>query len=335
MSNTTIATVNREAELLALFNYLIQIFSQTLDGLMWIIGNIGAILTCIVFSQAIFRKSPCAMYFTASSFSQLFVFNFAVFIRMIQYGYNVPVNSVPSWFCKIRFYIYYVSGAIARYNIIFAAADRFLCSSRSVRLRRWSLPKVAVYLITIDTIVWILFYIPILVYFDVESDKCRIHAVEIMKYLSYFITIENGFFPIIPMLIFGLLTIRNIRQSRQRVKSTVAVNRNQSATSRQTSTKEAQLHKMLINQVIVYVILNLPYPVYNVYRSYVNVNSFTGSRAAIDTFINNLCFDMIYLCFTLTFFNFLITSDMFRRELKQIIKNKLIDRCHHRITPVA
>ena len=324
MSNITISTINREAELLALFNHLIQVVSQVLDGLMWIIGNFGAICTCIVFSRPTFRKSPCAMYFTASSFSQLFVFNFAVFIRMIQYGYNVPVNSVPSWFCKLRFYIFYVAGASARYNIIFAAVDRFLCSCRSARLRRWSSSKVARSLIIIDAIIWVLFYIQILVLVDVTNDKCRIQVADIMKYFNFYLIIENGFLPIIPMLIFGLLTIRNIRQSRQRVKAMeTTTGGTVSNTSKQplssTPRKEVQLHKMLINQVVVYVILNLPYPVYNIYRTYAGVSSFTGSRAAIDTFVNNLCFDMIYLCFALTFFNFLLTSSMFRRELKQML----------------
>ena len=323
MSNTTIATVNREAELLALFTQLIQVVSQVLDGLMWIIGNFGAICTCIVFSRATFRKSPCAMYFTASSFSQLFIFNFAVFIRMIQYGYNIPVNSVPSWFCRLRFYIFYVSGASARYNIVFAAVDRFFCSCQSVRLRRWSSSKVALCLIIIDAIIWALFYIQVLVFFDVKNDKCRIHVADIMRYFNFYLTIENGFLPIIPMLIFGLLTIRNIRRSAQRAKAPETIDGAVSNTNNQSSSssskKEVQLHKMLINQVVVYVILNLPYPVYNLYRTYANLSSFTGSRAAIDTFVNNLCFDMIYLCFALTFFNFLLTSSMFRRELKQML----------------
>ena len=333
MSNTTVATINREAELLALFNHLIQIFAQVFDGLMWIIGNIGAILTCIVFSQAIFRKSPCAMYFTASSFSQLFVFNFAVFIRMIQYGYNVPVNSVPSWFCKLRFYIFYVAGASARYNIIFAAVDRFLCSCRSARLRRWSSSKVARSLIIIDAIIWVLFYIQILVLVDVTNDKCRIQVADIMKYFNFYLIIENGFLPIIPMLIFGLLTIHNIQRSIQRVKARETIDGTSSNTNNQSSSpsrKEVQLHRMLINQVVIYAILNLPFPVYNLYRTYANLSSFTGSRAAIDTFINNLCFDMTYLCFTLTFFNFLLTSRMFRRELKQILC-----RNRRRIAPIT
>lgn len=97
-TTTADASLIDEAQQIVLFNLLIKTFSQCLDGFMWIAGNIGAICTCIVFYQPTFRKSPCAMFFIASSIAQIFVFNVAVFIRMIQYGYDVSVNAVPEWF---------------------------------------------------------------------------------------------------------------------------------------------------------------------------------------------------------------------------------------------
>lgn len=334
MTTTAVVTVDRETQLIALFTLLIQTVSQCLDTILWITGNIGAICTCIVFYQPAFRRSPCAMYFIASSFSQLFVFNFAVFIRMIQYGFNVPVNSLSPWFCKIRYYIFYVAAANARYNIIFAAADRYLCSSHNIHIRRWSSPKIALRVIIVDAIIWLLFYIQVLVAFGVTNDKCRILVLDIMKYFSLYITIENGFFPVIPMLFFGLLTIRNIHQSIQRVKATEVVDGSQSVTNNRISKKETQFHKMLANQVIVYIILNVPYPVYTIYRTYLGVSSLTGSRALIDTFINNLFYDLIYLGYALTFPNFLFTSNVFRKEFKQIIQ-KILHRCQRRIAPAT
>ncbi|CAF1296564.1 unnamed protein product [Adineta ricciae] len=327
MSNTTTNTaLNDETQSIIFFNFLTKILAQCLDGFSWIVGNIGAICICIVFSQPTFRKSPCAIYFIASSLSQLFVFNFAVFIRIIQYGYAVPVNSAPSWFCKMRFYIFYVSAATARYNIIFASADRYLCSCRDARRRHWSSTKTAFRLIVLVLVVWLLFYIQILVFFDVKNNKCTIRNTSVITYLSYFITVENGFFPIFPMLIFGLLTIRNIHGSRR----TVAARDNSTAQSVQTERsprKEKHLHKMLFSQVILFVISNIPYPVYTIYRSYAGVSSFTGSRALMDTFINNLLYDMVYLGFALTFPNFLLTSKMFRREFLQVLQTKIVQRC--------
>ncbi|UJR18950.1 hypothetical protein I4U23_022080 [Adineta vaga] len=339
MSNTTIITItvvvalDREIQLITLFNFLIQIASQSLDCILWIVGSIGSIGTCIVFYQPVFRKSPCAIYFIASSISQIFVFNSATFIRMIQYGYGVPVNSLPEWFCKTRYYIFYVFAATARYNIIFAAADRFFCSSHSVRFRRWSSPKIALYLIIIATIFWLLFYIQVLISFGVTNDKCRILVVNVMKYFSFFITAENGFFPIIPMLFFGLLTIRNIHQSKQRVSPTEILERNQILTNGRISRKDIQFHKMLANQIIIYLILNVPYPVYTIYRTYLGVSSLSGSRALIDTFMNNIFYDMIYLGYALTFINFISTSGLFRQELKQIIQRKILKRCRRHNIP--
>lgn len=133
-----------------------------------------------------------------------------------------------------------------------------------------------------------------------------------MTYFSFYITVENGFFPILPLLFFRLLTIHNIHQTKRRTTTTEPVNESQSVQNARVSRKETQLHKMLANQVIVYLILNVPYPVYTVYRTYTGVSSLTGSRALIDTFINNLLYDLVYLGCALTFPNFILTSNMFR-----------------------
>ncbi|UJR06777.1 hypothetical protein I4U23_011064 [Adineta vaga] len=332
MSNTTTTVaIDRETQLIALFNFLIQINSQCLDCFIFIIGNIGAVLTCIVFYQPAFRKSPCAMYFIASSIAQLFIFNCATFIRMIQYGYSVPVNSVPSWFCKIRFYIFYSSTVIARYNIIFASADRYACSSSDVRLRRWSSPKIAFRLIIINIIIWLLFYIQILITIDVKNNKCRINDVTISTYFYLYFLIENGIFPIVLLLFFGFRTIRNIHRSKQRILPNVINERSETMTiPGRLSRKETQLHKMLINQVIIYMILNIPYTVYSVYRTYFGLSSLTGSYALMDTFLNNLFFDLVYLVYALTFLNFILTSNIFRQKFKEIIQIKILRR---RIVP--
>ena len=125
--------------------------------------------------------------------------------------------------------------------------------------------------------------------------------------------VENGIFPIISMSIFGLLTIRNIHHSVEHVRAAGG-----SVMKNRAQKKETQLHKMLINQIIVYIILTIPSPVYSIYRIYfLNVNALSGSDALMDTFLNNLFYDFIYLNYALTCLTFLFTSAIFRRELKR------------------
>ena len=340
ISTTTSASAAAEAQLVILYNLMIQNLSRVLDCFIWIVGHIGAICVCIVFSQPVFRKSPCAMYFIASSISQIVLFNFAVFIRLIQYGYDVPVNSLDAWFCRIRYYLFYASGAVARYNIIFAGIDRFLCSSQVTRLRQCSSPKIALRVIIINAIFWIIFYIQVLVNFSVSGDKCRITTDEFRRYFNLFFLIENGIFPVFPMAIFGLLTIRNIRQSSERAKAGAdgSVDGSQSVTNTNTGghKKETQLHRMLINQIIVFIVLTLPSPAYSIYRTYfLNTSTLSGSGALMDTFLNNLFFDCIYLNYALTCLTFLFTSAMFRRELKQVIQKIIFCRHRQHISPIT
>ncbi|UJR06674.1 hypothetical protein I4U23_010960 [Adineta vaga] len=241
------------------------------------------------------------------------------------------VNAVPSWFCRFRFYIYYVAMASARYNIIFASADRCFCSSRKTIFRQLSSSKIALRLIIINALVWILFYIQALVTYDVQNNKCRMHSTSFFTYFNFFITIENGLFPIIPMSIFGLLTVHNIHQSKRRTRTIEPINGSQHVRSDRVSKKETQLHKMLINQVVIYLIFNTPLPMYGIYRSYLSIGTLSGWRALTDTFLNNLFYDMIYLGYALTFPIFILTSNIFRRELKQFIQTKIFKPCQQHI----
>ncbi|CAF1041267.1 unnamed protein product [Adineta steineri] len=85
MNNTNIVVNNGDADQISRINFINMIISQYALGIIWLMGNIGSVLTCIVFYQPTFRKSACSMYFTASSISQLLAFNFALLYRMLQY----------------------------------------------------------------------------------------------------------------------------------------------------------------------------------------------------------------------------------------------------------
>lgn len=82
-----------------------------------------------------------------------------------------------------------------------------------------------------------------------------------------------------------------------------------------------------IKQLFLYMILNIPYPSYTIYRTYINVTVVSAARALVDTFINNFFYDLIYLGFTLTFPNFVVTSDMFQQKYGKSFGTKIRFRC--------
>ncbi|CAF1274207.1 unnamed protein product [Adineta steineri] len=242
MSNTTIngtgiLSENNEANMISFFNYLNMTISQYALGIIWLVGNIGSVLTCIVFSQSIFRKSACGIYFIASSFSQLLAFNFALLYRMLQYGYNINIINVELWFCKARFYLFYVLIANSRYNIIIASIDRYFASSRNALRRQWSSTKIALRVIICNAIFWCLMYIQVIVVYVLSNNTCQPQSGVYGIFFSIYISVDSGVLPIFLMLIFGLLTANNVRQTGRRISPTTQNSNDRSVRSNRISKK--------------------------------------------------------------------------------------------------
>ncbi|CAF0796000.1 unnamed protein product [Adineta steineri] len=324
MNSTGIITADNQANLIALVNLLNKTISQYGLGLIWLIGNLGSIFNCIVFSQPTYGKSPCAMYFLASSVAQFFTFNFALLTRMLQYGYGINAISIDLWFCKARFYFFYVFVAVPRYYIIMASIDRYFASSRSARRRQWSSTKIAVRLIIGNIILWCIIYTQVLVFYDISSGSCSYGSGAYGVFFSIYISIDSGILPLLLMLIFGLLTVRNIHKTKKRVDAAPTTDTGRSKKSGKMSKKDVQLHRMLANQIILFIILNLPNPCYLVYRSLTITLVKSPFRKATETFLSNMTYVLIYLGFSLTFANFFVSSDMYRREFFQVIRTKVL-----------
>ena len=330
MNNTTIVSQDNQQYLINLINLLNKTISQYGLGLIWLMGNIGSIFNCIVFYQPAFRKSPCAIYFIAASVWQFFTFNFALFTRMLQYGYDVQAINIFPWYCKFRYYFFYIFVANSRYNIIWASVDRYFASSRDALIRQWSSPKIAFRIIIGSAVLWFVLYSQVLVFYKIINGSCQYQQGTYGEFFSIYISIDSGILPISLMLIFGLLIVRNVHQTKHRIGATTAINENGSAPTRKMSRKDAQLQKMLANQIVAFVILNLLNPCFLLYQSFTVDTVKSPLLSTVDTFISNMTYVLVYLGFALTFPNFVLTSEMFRREFRQFFQTKLLGRAPQR-----
>ena len=324
MSNIVINTTftlstDGQIELIEMVNNLNKTISQYGMGLIWLLGNIGSILMCIIFAQPTYRNSPCAMFFFAASLSQFFTFNFALLTRMLHYGHSVLMFNSSLWYCKVRFYLFYIFVAIPRYYIILASIDRYFASSRNALRRRWSSPKTAHRLIIGNVLFWSIIYIQVLVFYEIESSQCTFRSGDYGIFFSIYIAIDSGILPLLLMSIFGLLTVRNIHKTKMRTTGSVG----QGA---KMSKKDLQLHRMLANQIVLFVILNLPNPIYLVYSSFTLNMSKSAVQNAAESLGSNMTYFLVYLGFSLTFMNFMISSDIFRRECFHLFQTKILRR---------
>jgi hypothetical protein len=168
-------------------------------------------------------------------------------------------------------------------------------------------------------------HIQVLIFYGIYNGSCQPQPGVYGMFFSIYISIDSGILPLSLMTIFGLLTINNIRQTRRHIRPNVDA----SVRIVRMSRKDAQLHKMLANQIILFLILNIFNPCDLIYHSLTFYTIKSSLRRTVELFINNITYMLVYLGFSLTCVNFIISSDMFRREFLQFIQTKIF----HRRTP--
>ncbi|CAF3114102.1 unnamed protein product [Rotaria sp. Silwood2] len=295
-------------------------------GLIWLMGNFGSTVNCFIFCQRHLRKNPCVMYFLASSASQFITFNFVLVTRILYIGFNINAINVMLWYCKIRYYFFYVFVAIPRYCIILASIDRYFASCSSIFWRRWSSSKIAMRLIIGSFIFWCLMYTQILVFYEIQDDICLYRRGVYGIFFSIYLLIESGILPPLMTLIFGYLTIKNIRQSKQRIRPLAVAGVVQPVEFTRMSRKDLQYVKMLFNQILLWLFLNFLNPCDLLYQTIAINKSKSSFRVTVETFINNMSYMFIHLEFSLTFFVYTLSSPFFRREFKRLIQKKVLRR---------
>ncbi|CAF4036896.1 unnamed protein product [Rotaria sp. Silwood2] len=266
------------------------------------------------------------MYFLASSISQFLTFNFALLTRMLQYGYTIQTVNTVVWFCKIRYYLFYIFVAIPRYLIILASIDRYLASSSDIQRRQWSTPKIAIRLIIGNVLFWCVIYIQIPIFYEIHNGDCSFRKGVYGIFFCIYLLIESGIFPPLMMIIFGLLTLNNIRRSKRTIRPLPIVDIIQLSQFPVMSRKDLLISKMLFNQICLWIILNMFNPCYLLYRTITIYDNKSSLRLTVELFLNNMSYYFIYLEFSLTFFVYTLSSPLFRREFKKLIRKKLLHR---------
>ncbi|CAF1474548.1 unnamed protein product [Rotaria sp. Silwood1] len=250
---------------------------------------------------------------------------------MLQNGFNINTINIILWYCKIRYYLFYVFVAVPRYYIILASVDRYFASCSDIYWRQWSSSKIAMRLIIGSFIFWCLMYIQVLVFYEIQDDICSYRYDAYGIFFSIYLSIESGILPPLIMLIFGYLTIKNIRQSKRRIRPLAVVAAVRPAIFTGMSGKDLQYSKMLFNQILLWTFLNTINPCVLLYQTITINDTKSSFRLTVETFVNNMTYMFIYLEFSLTFFVYTLSSSLFRYEFKQLIQKKIL----HRFVPNA
>ena len=284
-------------------------------------GAIGLIFNILVFTRPILRHKPCVLYFLSSTCFNLFVVFIILPVRIVSNYFNIDMGSYNLGICKTEYFAFYTIRAISCWLIAFACVDRCFHSSANIRIRRLSSLKTARMVIGFTTILMIILYSHMIVYYEITYTidqfgniipMCNPQKGIYQTFIALWHMTLYFLCPCFFMLFFGLLTLKNIR-GRRRVLPTIREN-NQGG--RRTNT---QLLRMLAAQILLTVISTLPYSIYRLYASITANVVKDPLRIAEENFASQFANVISYFAHTSSFYLYTLTGTIFRKEFFKVI----------------
>ena len=140
-------------------------------------GTFGNMFNTIIFTRRSLRNNPCLLYFIFSSINNCFVVDIALFTRYFASSWNWDPMATNNVLCKLRNFSTYSSLTLSLWFIVPDSIDRYLSSSKNVRLCQMSSLEAARKNVIITTIVICLFYSHILIYFKTGLNGTKINCI--------------------------------------------------------------------------------------------------------------------------------------------------------------
>ncbi|CAF1503080.1 unnamed protein product [Adineta steineri] len=304
--------------------------NQYLSIFIFLFGTVGNILNILVLSQRSFRSNSCATLFLGSSIANFIAIITGLTTRMLS-GWAVDLTNTNRVLCKLRAFVLNVARPVALWLILLAGIDRWLLSSPNIRYRQMSSLKNAQRSIIITLILSILLFSHIIYCYEPNliNAPLKCYGVTITCRLAtdlslMFMTI---FFPLLFMLIFGLMTINNVRYSRNRTRPgdiSMITMQGPPSTSRTTEQQQRnkiddQLLMMLLVQVLLLFIFALPLGVQKLYSTITTNRVSSQAQVAIDNFAYNFVLLLNFIANGMPFYIYtLVGGNVFRKELQKM-----------------
>jgi hypothetical protein len=300
---------------------------------IFVFGIVGNTLNTLVLSQRPLRSNPCAWLFLVSSIANSIGILAGLTSRFLS-TWGADLTNTNQFLCKFRAFVLFNGITIGFWLIMLATVDRWLSSNRDVNRRQKSTLKNAQRNAILVVIIATATQAQYLYCFEANLVnaplKCYTNTLlcGIVSDLSYaLITI---LFPLILMIVFGLMTISNIRKAQSRLQPvTMTVeggfgdNRTTASTGQQSQRKKTDRHLliMLFVQVLIMLLLTLPLSVDKIYST-ITINVVKSPlRNAIENFVFNTLLLFLYVACGMPFYIYTLSGgSVFRKALFNLLK---------------
>lgn len=280
--------------------------------ILYIIGMIGSILNIITFLEKRIRTNPCAVYLLAASIIDFGIMNTYILIDILTAWQPMLYDLIQltTIWCKFGNFLRFAFVCLSSNYLILASADRFCMSSSNATLRKCSSLKASRIIVIIVFLMWSLLALHYSIAYDVVRDpfsganECTVtlgNRGTIIIISGFIMSGFNGIVTPFFLCLFGILILYNMKRSRQRVNSNSILRDNN------------RLLSLLLAQVILTIIFNIPFAVM---YFYINFNSVTQPLQFLLAYVFGfLSRWLYYMNFCKTFYVNTLTSALFRQSL--------------------
>ncbi|UJR11226.1 hypothetical protein I4U23_015409 [Adineta vaga] len=269
------------------------------------------------------RSSACSLYLIFASIGYGLYLNTVSLLRLLQIGFNFDPSAQWSWFCKLRFFAVGFLLMLPRSYMVLATIDRYLMSKTN---QHWFLRRPVTWkMIFINCVFWMIICIHNIIFYDIQVSSnsteriCSNQPGSYSTFLSFYSIFINGLSIPFFMILFGFLTLRNIKSVRNRIHVNII------HSFQRRKREEWILFRMLLIQLFVTIILTLPITIYLCYNGLTQYERKSSFRIFIENYIYQMCTLLQYINAAISFIVYSLTSRMFRRELFLLIERCTIE----------
>ncbi|CAF1552902.1 unnamed protein product [Rotaria sp. Silwood1] len=298
---------------------------------LFIFGVIGNALNTLVLSQRSLRSNSCAWLFLISSIFNLISILSGLPTRILS-GWIILLTDRITWLCKIRVFTLLTSRSIASWLIVLATLDRWLLSCKNIHYRRISKLKNAkrgmLFILIISTIL----YSPIFFCYQANLNnaplKCYSKTIKCRVYADQVYTFFTILMPLILMMIFGFITLSNIRKIHYRAQMLLLPRSSQTTISTEHRQRlksiDRHLLAMLLIQISFLILFTLPQVIEMIYLTITRNHFKTSSQKELENSIFTFVLLLTYLASGMPFYIYTLSGGrVFRQAFLKIIRHMI------------
>jgi hypothetical protein len=330
-----------DASLIASLNNAANQLSRYVAIFIFFSGFMGNIINTLVLSQRPLRSNPCAWLFLVSSIVDSISISVGLVPRFLS-TWNADLTNTNQILCKLRNFILFDALTIASWLIMLATFDRWLLSNTDANRRHRSTLKNAqrgmIIIVVVSTVIEVqqlycfeanLTYTPL---------KCYTKAVTCGMISDLCYVLLTMIIPVLLMVVFGLKTISNVRQSHSRLQPMRMMASGHETTTvsnvQQNHRKKIDRQMLIMLSVQVFLILLLTSPIafFKLYLTMTRSTPKSAIRNTVENFIFNFFLLLVHMTCAMPFYIYtLCGGSVFRQALFKLMKTLVQQRmCRRR-----